>query len=217
MSIRRSIISLGLVCVAAACAENPTSPPVASAPANPQFSTTAAGGVPGAQMHDLQQAPTAPPLETYQVSFWAFKNKSTNVRVQYLNTAPGGSNNFLQFVIPKGGLASGANGARLRANDSLQITLTIDPTTFRVNFQPSGVQFSTSNPASLRMWFQNANPDLNGDGVVDATDSALDSQLGMWTAPDDIDFWTKMSSVLDSSGKSVTADVYHFSGYVISW
>jgi hypothetical protein len=164
----------------------------------------------------LKQSPSAPVLETYQLSFWAVKGKSANVRVQY-QPVSGMSNNFLQFSIPKTGLLTGANGARLRTGDSLQITLSIDPRTFLVAFQPSGVQFSASTPATLRMWYQNADPDLNGDGVVDSTDDALSLQLGMWTSPDTFDSWTTMSSVLDPSGKSVTASVYHFSGYSVAW
>jgi len=215
MSARRFLTVLGLALGAISCGDANAPTALQRAPnLAPAALTDAATG---SSLHPLKQAPSAPQLETYQLSFWAFKGKSSSARVQYQTPIGGTSNNFLQFTIPKTGLVSGANGARLRTGDSLQIALNIDPTSFLVSFQPSGVQFSTSTPATLRMWYQNADPDLNGDGVVDDSDTALSLKLGMWTSPDSFDSWARMSYILDPSGKSITANVYHFSGYSVAW
>ena len=47
----------------------------------------------------LQQASTAPPLETYQVSFWARHDRVTAVAVNYTSGEP-----YLRFRIPRSGL-----------------------------------------------------------------------------------------------------------------
>src|SRR6266540_3903355 len=130
----------------------------------------------------LQQSPTAPLLNAYRVSFWARRGTQTTVSVHY-RLAPGQTirDEFLRFKIPINGLVAGAGGVPLDRGDSVLITLTIDSASFLVDFQPSGVVFSKSSPAKLAIWYQNANPDLNGDGVVDATDEALKQQLAIWS------------------------------------
>jgi hypothetical protein len=85
---------------------------------------------------------------------------------------------FLRFRIPKFGLKTGPDGARLYGADSVFITMTIDSVKLSVDFQPSGVTFSEVFAAGLIIWYANANPDLNCDGVVDSTDQALAQQLG---------------------------------------
>ena len=99
----------------------------------------------------------------------------------------------------------------------MQITLTLDPVTLKVEFQPAGLQFSTRAPASLKFWYLAADPDLNGDGVVDATDDGLYPQLCIWYTPDPTSPWTRLSSHVDPRQKWVATDLYHFSGYAVSW
>ncbi len=167
-------------------------------------------------IHILQQSPTAPLLETYQVSFWAYVGKASTVTVNY-QPAAGQSlgQPFLRFDIPKHGLVAGAGGAPLNRGDSVSVTLTIDSVSFSVHFQPSGVLFSTQFPANLTIWYENANPDLNGDGVVDATDQMLLQQLALWYHAKA--HWSKLSSNNDTAQLSVSTALYHFSEYAVSW
>ena len=88
---------------------------------------------------------------------------------------------------------------------------------FSVDFQPSGVLFSKSSPAQLAIWYQNANPDLNGDGVVDALDEALKEQLAIWYRGTKADPWRQVWSKNDTTQELVTAALYHFSQYAVSW
>src|SRR5437899_2716854 len=73
---------------------------------------------------------------------------------------------FLRFDIPQNGLVPGADGVRTKRGDAVLVTVTLDPVTFSVAFEPSGVWFSNGIPARLTIWYENADPDLNGDGVV---------------------------------------------------
>src|SRR2546422_5427624 len=57
------------------------------------------------QLSILQQAPTAPPLETYQLSFWAYKGDPSTVTVNYQPAAGEWVGQpFLELSIPKNGL-----------------------------------------------------------------------------------------------------------------
>lgn len=182
--------------------------------ADPQFGVaTWSTGV-----HILQQAPTAPPLETYQVSFWARKDKASTVIVNYRPVVEESTGQpFLRFHIPEGGLQTGPDRRRLARRDSVFITLTIDRNNFSVDFQPSGVGFSKRRPASLAIWYGNANQDLNGDGVVDATDQTLAEQLAFWVRNANPAPWLRTSSTTETGPQWVSSALFHFSEYAVSW
>jgi len=119
--------------------------------------------------------------------------------------------------ISKNGLKAGAGGKSLKRGDSVAVTLTIDPVRFSVEFEPSGVLFSKNLPANLTIWYENANPDLNDDGVVDATDRALEQQLAFWYHAVKQHAWSRLSSTNDTTQESVSTALYHFSQYAICW
>ncbi|PYO75466.1 MAG: hypothetical protein DMD64_00430, partial [Gemmatimonadetes bacterium] len=96
-------------------------------------------------------------------------------------------------------------------------TLTIDSVLLNVDFQPSGVVFSKSSPAQLAIWYQNANPDLNEDGVVDAIDAALKQQLAIWYKSAKADPWRQLWSKNDVTLELVTVALHHFSQYSVAW
>jgi len=166
----------------------------------------------------LRQSPTAPALETYQLSFVVSGRHAASVTVNYL---PVGDQKvgqpFLSFSIPRGGILTVPGGRPFSRNDSLTITLTIDPVNFDVDFQPSGVIFANNAPAVLTLWYENADPDCNGDGVVDSTDQALRQQLTFYYQVAGSTTWAKQLSKNDPTMPSVTSALYHFSEWALSW
>lgn len=212
MRFRHSLIplALALALFAAGCSDGALPTGIAAPLANVVESSTG--------LHVLRQAPTAPPLETYRVSFWAYKGAASTVTVNY---QPGAGQSvgqpFLRFDIARNGLLAGGGGVPLRTGDSVAVTLTIDSVRFAVNFQPSGVVFSPGSVATLTLWYQNADPDLNGDGVVDAADEALKQQLALWYRRGNTYSWLKLSSDNDTTLPAVSTALYHFSEYAVSW
>jgi hypothetical protein len=224
MSVRHSLIplvphrlgaALALAWFAAGCADaTGPHPAVIQAP----LAQTASEWGSFTDEHILQQARTAPPLETYRVSFWARHDKESTVAVNYLPAAGQSVGQpFLRFRIPKFGLKWGPNGTRLEGSDSVFITMTIDSRKLSVDFQPSGVVFSDVFSAGLVMWYVNANPDLNGDGVVDSTDQTLEGQLAISEEPTKLNGWFKVATKNETTQQYVATDVYHFSQYAVSW
>ena len=213
MRLRRYVMPLTLVLVVAGCTDQ-TGPSPAAVPAP----LAAVVPMPPPGTHILRQSVTAPRLQTYQVSFWAKRGTQTTVFVNY-RRRPGQwlPDPFLRFRIPINGLVAGAGGVPLARGDSVRITLTIDTVLFNVDFQPSGVLFSTSSPAQLGIWYQDADPDLNGDGVVDAIDETLKQQLAIWYKGTRTDAWRQLWSRNDTTQELVTAALYHFSQYAVSW
>jgi len=168
-------------------------------------------------VHILQQAPTAPPLQVYETSFWVTKGKAATLVVNY--QAPDGQvpDRFLQFTVPKDGLIAGAYDPHMSKGDSILLTLSIDPTGFLAHFGPSGVKFSAKSPAILTMCYEHMDPDLNGDGIVDETDEALQQQISFWTQSMKAGDWFKLPTKYDPSNPCVSAKIYHFSQYAVSW
>lgn len=211
---RRLVLPLVLALALGAC-RDAIAPFDAVNPGGPQFDVLADSASP---VHILRQAPGAPPLETYRVSFWARQNKESIVAVNY-RPAAGQSvrDPFLRFRIPKFGLKWAPDGRQLLGDDSLLITLTIDTVNLSVNFQPSGVAFSSAYPPDLVISYAHADPDLNADGAVDATDLALEQQLAIWWRDSKASNWLKALSRDDTTNKYVAASLYHFSQYAVSW
>ena len=202
--------TIALALLAAACTDatgprHPVPPPLAE--------SVASRSIPM-----LRQGKTAPALATYQVAVWAYVGRASTATVSYL-PAKGQTvgDPFLRFSIPKNGLIAGADGAPLKGGDSILVTLTIDATSFLVDFQPSGVLFSKTSPATLGFWYGRANPDLNGDGVVDSTDQALIQQLSIWYQGAKTTGWSQQPSINDPTKQLVGTAVYHFSQYAVSW
>jgi len=166
----------------------------------------------------LQQASTAPPLQTYQLSFWAHVGLSSTVAVNY-QPAAGQTKGapFLFFYIPKNGLVAGGGGSTLTTGDSVAITLTIDPVKFLVDFGPSGTLFARQAPAMLALYYENANLDLNGNGVVDGYDRQMIAQFAIWTSASGNNSWSKLVSANDTARTVIGSPIAHFSQYAISW
>jgi len=176
-----------------------------------------AADTPATGLHILQQASTAPALETYRVSFWACDGEASTVTLNYQPVAGESVGQpFLRFDIPKNALAMRADGMRMNRGDSVLVTLTIDPVTFAVEFQPSGMWFSKGVPARLTIWYENADPDLNGDGVTDAVDQLLEQQIAVWGRAANTR-WVRLPSDNDTTFPSVSTLLYHFSEYAASW
>jgi len=211
MSARRFPVLFALAVLAGGCGDSLGPRPTAVQP--PLAQSVASRSIPV-----LRQSKTAPALATYQVAVWAYVGRASTATVSYL-PAKGQTvgDPFLRFAIPRNGLVAGANGAALKSGDSILVTLTIDPSSFLVDFQPSGVMFSKTSPATLGFWYGRANPDLNGDGVVDSTDRALIQQLSIWYQGAKTTGWSQQPSINDPTKQVVGSAVYHFSQYAVAW
>ncbi|MDH3228117.1 MAG: hypothetical protein OEM67_13660, partial [Thermoleophilia bacterium] len=161
----------------------------------------------------LRHAATAPALASYQVSFWAVRGQDRAVTVRYQ-----GGQEFLTFTVPDRALEKGLDGRRLVNGDSIQITLQLDLSEFRVDFEPSGLVFSSRNPATLRVWYGRMNPDVDRDGDVDAADQAIiDAGVTYYHYDTGSINWKKIASVVNPVAQTIEAPISGFSGYVISW
>lgn len=207
MTVVRRTLASALLLAAAACGDG-IGPRTDGLP-----SLVAAKGSGGTDvLHDLRQGRLAPSLTSYRLSFWAVKGQDRVANVGYSDGLP-----FLRFTVPAQGLSRRPDGTRFKPGDSVLIEVTIDPVKFRLRFEPSGLEFNSSVPATIDLWYGYADADLDGDGDADLADLALRDQLSFWMQQGDTDPWMRTPSSNESLLSWIRTQVPHFSGYAVSW
>jgi hypothetical protein len=217
--VRRSLLVLALALSVARCADQPTAVKAPAGPLalrwaqTPQFTART-----DARPRRSGTMAMTPPLslDQYQVSFWAVRGESRSVKINYSSSIDDANHPFLvltttdpQFVPGVGELAMG---------DSVLITVSVDTSKIGITLEPSGLQFG--EPAQMKIWYDGAGGDLNGDGVADSTDQVIEAQLlGLWYREDDSDPWSKLGASQSLDEKSFTYALPHFCQYEIaeSW
>ncbi len=219
MFVRRALIPLAVVLFAVGCSDerHPTAvqtPPVptlhflqwaGSTP--PQF--TAGGGFIG-----LASLSDGLSLDHNTTTFWAVRGESRSVQINYRSFTGDTTSPFLQLTITDPTYVPGLGD--LAAGDSVLITVTIDTVNIGVSLEPTGLQFG--DPARLQIWYGGAGGDLNGDGVADSTDAAIESKLlGMWYREGAGSAWTPLPAIHSLSDKSFISELQHFCDFEVSF
>lgn len=162
-------------------------------------------------------SPSAWLLDNARLTFWAYRSKDQSVQINY--RAPDGSWwPYLAFKVPKDALYAWPNGASILKGDSVPITITVDTVSLLLHLEPTGLVFNSLIPAQLQVWYTGANPDYDGNGVVDSTDALVEqTKLGVWVQEFTLNPWSNVTAVQSIASKLFSANLQHFSGYAISW
>jgi hypothetical protein len=205
----RLVPILGLVLFGVACSGDGT--PAGSSP----MDSTAVQD----SLHFLHPAAAAPALGERQISFWAVRGDTREVRIMYRAPAGGrDSVEFARFRVESRSLVNYPDGTPIAQGDSVLITLqVVDTLRLITEFSPQGLEFSASRPARLWLKFGEADPDLNGDGKVDSTDTALLLALRIWRQEHPGDPWSLLPSSVDTTSEEVEADIPGFTRYALSY
>src|SRR5436309_4514924 len=214
--VRRSLLVFALAVSVARCADQPTAVKAPASPlalrwaAPPEFTART-----DARTRRSGAMALTPPLslDQYVVSFWAVRGESRSVQINYSSTIDSETHPFLlltttdpQFVPGVGELAMG---------DSVLITVTVDTSKIAVVLEPSGLQFG--EPAQMKLWYDGAGGDLNGDGVADSSDSVIEAKLlGLYYREDQMEEWTHLSASQSLEEKSFTYALPHFCEYAVA-
>jgi hypothetical protein len=175
--------------------------------------TTAPIEKPASDLHFLRLSATAPALQATTVSFYAKTGEDREVRIKFQN-----GEDYLRFRVFANSLAQRPDGSAFAPVDSILITITVtDPTKLAAEFQPAGLKFSPSAPARLQFEFGEYDKDLNSDGVVNATDSALVPFISAWRQESASAPWVKVSSTVEVEINEVQANITGFTGYALAY
>ena len=160
----------------------------------------------------------APALVSNTVSFYAKKGTDVSVTLKYAgSTSGGGGADFMRLRIRANSLERRPNGASFATGDSILITATAVPGKVEVDLQPSGLRFAASDPAELKLRFAEADADVNHDGVVDATDSALRATFAIWAQETANLPWAKLVTDLHLDIGEADAKLLGFTSYAVAY
>ncbi len=155
---------------------------------------------------------TFAPLVPAETSFVAVQGQA----VDFVEQFQGQGDPVLEFKLSSSSLLAYPNGMPIAPGDTVRITISRDPQgRILFSFSPSGLTFNPLSPASLTIWYAHANPDVDGDGIVDATDALLESQFGIFKQELLTDPWLSIPSVNLTGAQTVQAWVLGFTGFSV--
>jgi len=214
--VRRSLMVLVLALLVARCSDQPTAVKAPAAPlflqwaASPNFT---ARTDPRARRSGMMALTPPLSLDQYQVSFWAVRGESRSVRINYSSSIDSAIHPFLDLTTTDPRFVPGVG--ELAVGDSVLVTVVVDTTKIGVSLEPHGLQFG--EPAQLKIWYNGAGGDLNGDGVADSSDAKIEAELlGLWYRANSSEPWTHLSANQSLTEKSFTYALPHFSEYAIA-
>ena len=216
-------ISCTLLAVSAvtACSTERLSAPLGLAPNTASASQGPRnGGTSGYQSPTFLTADsTAPSIANPVVTFWAKKGVNTEVRMVYhARAGHSDSTTFMWLRLRQLSLALYPDGSPIAVGDSVLITATlVDPVALKLDFQPSGLRFSTTDPAELKLSFKETLHDLNGDGVVNHLDADILRTIAIWRKESVTEPWLSVPSTLLSGAFEVQAKLGGFTGYAAAY
>lgn len=206
-NMRRSIL-VAAVALLAAC-DSVTAP---GYPTDPGSADNTAGSPVIAPL-DAAYVPAIPG----DTSFWAVKGQALDVVLRFRSSNGQPGDQLLEFSLSANSLLEHPDGSPFAAGDSVLITIHPDSTgKMTFEFQPSGLVFDPSAPATLRMWCTHAAADLNGDGVVDSTDEHLWYTMKIWMREHASDPLTALPTTRSQDGEELEAPVGGFTGFSVA-
>jgi len=214
--VRRSLMVLVLALSTARCTDQPTAVKAPAAPlflrweAAPNFTARTDARARRSGMMAL-----TPPLslDQYQVSFWAVRGESRSVQINYSSSIDSETHPFLLLTATDPRFVPGVG--ELATGDSVLVTVIVDTAKLGVSLEPHGLQFG--EPAQMKIWYNGAGGDLNGDGVADSSDARVEAELlGLWYRANANDPWTHLAANQSLEEKSFTYALPHFSEYAIA-
>jgi hypothetical protein len=166
------------------------------------------GLVPGRDLVFLRPAPDAPPLAVDEISFVAVAGQDYDIRIDYDN-----GDECLRFRLDDDALTRRPNGTQMNEGDTITIRIrVVDDGYFNFEFQPAGLRFA--EPAELRVNYQFAHPDFNGDGEVDDDDE--DFEFGWWRQEMPGQGWENIASARVHGLTEVRAEIDGFTRYALA-
>jgi hypothetical protein len=169
--------------------------------------------------HFLCEAEEAPSLAQSKVSFYAVRGEARSGSIWY-HARPGAadSTELVRLDLGPTSLLAHPGGTPVAPGDSVLITIEVkDQERGIVWFQPDGLAFSPSEPARMTFAYGEADDDVNGDGMVDDDDEALEAGFAIWRQESETEPFTPLPSQLDQPAEQVAADIEGFTRYAVAY
>jgi hypothetical protein len=173
--------------------------------------------VPTAQLHFVQQD-SAYHLLNDSASFYAKAGADRRLELFYRGYSSDTGEALLTLEVRASSLLKRPDGSPFQLGDSILITVSVpDTNTFDFVFSPAGLQFNPSDPARLRIEYNYANHDFNGDGHLDTEDDHARSLLNVWRREPPDTLWSNQGASNSEEFEEMEAAILSFSHYAVAW
>jgi hypothetical protein len=92
----------------------------------------------------------------------------------------------------------------------------VDPALILFDLEPTGLQFSSAEPAELKIKYAEADDDYDDDGDDDEDDDEIELRLGIWRQENPGDPFVRLGT-LRGDDDDLEADLTGFSRYAIAY
>jgi hypothetical protein len=173
---------------------------------------------PPADLNIIKLDGAGPPLFNPVDSFYAKRGENREVRLYFADIEGGQGEEYLRLRIDAPSLLARPDGTTFQEGDSILVhVLVVDPAQLLFELQPSGLRFSASNPARLKIHYNHADDDFNDDGDIDQEDDSIETTLGIWRQETPSDPFVRLGSVLSEDTKEIDANLEGFSRYALAY
>jgi hypothetical protein len=174
---------------------------------------------PPAAFKPIRLDQTSPPIWEPEQSFYAVKGEDRELRISFQDASgTGEGEEFLRLRVRPGSLLARPDGSPIAEGDSVLITVRIvDAANILFEMEPTGLTFSQSEPAELKIHYNHADHDFNEDGTINAADAEIQGALAIWRQETLSDPFLRLGSVNEVTLEEINADIFGFSRYAISY
>lgn len=174
---------------------------------------------PPAELNIVQLAQASPPLFNPVDSFYAKRGENREVRIFFQDEVNGGQGEeYLRLRVDAQSLLARPDGTPFQEGDSILIHVqVVDPAQLLFELQPSGLRFSASSPARLKIHYDHANEDFNDDGQIDQEDDSIETILSIWRQENPGDPFVRLGAAVVKPLKEIEADLQGFSRYALAY
>ena len=205
--------ALGLLLLLAACGEDPSGPlaPVPARARTPASESEAA--------LTFLRPDSGFAVVPASVSFYAVNGQAREGTLWYhRHVGSPDSTRLARLRLDRRSLVRRPDGTPIAPGDSLLITMSIsDSDRFVITFEPSGLVFAPRRTAELTLWYHQADPDFNHDGVVDAADTAVESTFQIWRQEGIDDPWFAEATELQADVDEASTEIRGFTRYAVAY
>lgn len=170
------------------------------------------------QLNFVRLPANHPPFFNDSVAFYVRPGRDSEGKIHFQEAGGGRGEAFAEIKIDGDGLLTKPDGSPFRATDSVLIVMKVaDQNLLLVELRPSGLRFTTRDPAELKIDYEETEGDLDGDGDNDDDDDDIELLLSIWRQAKLGDPFVKIGTVKTEGLRELKADLTSFSRYAIAY